>query len=54
MTLVGSNQGNYFENPTTCTKHTLKARVATQLIVTMTVPGYEQSQNGGLQSGKQG
>jgi hypothetical protein len=25
------NQGNYFENATTCSKHTLKTTVATQL-----------------------
>jgi len=29
--LVGSNQGNYFENATTCSKRTLKTTVATQL-----------------------
>ncbi len=28
---VGSNQGNYFENATACSKHTLKAILATQL-----------------------
>jgi hypothetical protein len=31
ITLVGSNQRNYFENPTACSKHTLKTTVATQL-----------------------
>jgi hypothetical protein len=31
ITLVGSNQGNYFENATTCSKRMLKTRVATQL-----------------------
>ncbi len=31
ITLVGSNQGNYFENATTCSKRTLKTTVATQL-----------------------
>jgi len=30
ITLVGSNQGNYFENATTCSKHMLKTRVTTQ------------------------
>ena len=30
-TLVGSNQLNYFENANTCTKRTLKTRVATRL-----------------------
>ena len=29
--LVGSNQGNYFENATACSKSTLKTTVATQL-----------------------
>jgi len=29
--LVGSNQGNYFENATTCSKRTLKMTVATKL-----------------------
>jgi len=29
--LVGSNQGNYFENATACSKRTLKTTVATQL-----------------------
>jgi len=28
---VGSNQGNYFENETACSKRKLKTRVATQL-----------------------
>jgi len=32
ITLVGSNQGNYFENATACCKRTLKTTVATQLI----------------------
>jgi hypothetical protein len=32
-TLVGSNQGNYFESATACSKPTLKTRVATQLKV---------------------
>jgi len=31
ITLVGSNQGNYFENATDCSKRTLKTTVATQL-----------------------
>jgi len=31
ITLVGSNQGNYFENATACSKRTLKTTVATQL-----------------------
>jgi len=31
ITLVGSNQGNYFENATACSKRTLKTIVATQL-----------------------
>ncbi len=31
MTLVGSNQGNYFENATACSKRMLKTTVATQL-----------------------
>jgi len=31
ITLVGSNQGNYFENATACRKRTLKTTVATQL-----------------------
>jgi len=31
ITFVGSNQGNYFENATACSKRTLKTRVATQL-----------------------
>ncbi len=31
ITLVGSNQGNYFENATECSKRTLKTTVATQL-----------------------
>jgi hypothetical protein len=31
ITLVGSNQGNYFENTTACSKRTLKTTVATQL-----------------------
>ncbi len=30
ITLVGSNQGNYFENTTACIKCTLKTTVATQ------------------------
>ncbi len=29
--LVGTNQGNYFENATVCSKRTLKTTVATQL-----------------------
>jgi len=33
ITLVGSNQGNYFENATACSKRTLKTTVATQLNV---------------------
>jgi len=31
ITLVDSNQGNYFENATACSKRTLKSTVATQL-----------------------
>jgi len=31
ITLGGSNQGNYFENATECSKCALKTRVATQL-----------------------
>jgi len=31
VTLVGSNQHNYFENANACSKHTLKATVTTQL-----------------------
>jgi len=31
ITLVGSNQGNYFEIATACSKRTLKTTVATQL-----------------------
>jgi len=31
ITLVDSNQGNYIENATACSKRTLKTRVATQL-----------------------
>ena len=31
ITLIGSNQGNYFENPTTCSKRMRKTLVATQL-----------------------
>ncbi len=30
FTLVGTNQGNYFENATACSKRTLKTTVATQ------------------------
>jgi len=30
ITLVGSNQGNYFENATVCSNRTLKTKVATQ------------------------
>jgi hypothetical protein len=29
ITLIGSNQGNYFENATACSKRTLKTAVAT-------------------------
>jgi hypothetical protein len=29
--LIGSNQGNYFENATACSKRTLETTVATQL-----------------------
>jgi len=29
--LIGSNQGNFFENATACSKRTLKTTVATQL-----------------------
>ncbi len=31
ITLVGLNQGNYFETATACSKRTLKKTVATQL-----------------------
>jgi len=31
ITLIGSNQGNYIENATACSKRTLKTTVATQL-----------------------
>jgi len=31
ITLLGSNQGNYFENAITCSKCTLKTLVTTQL-----------------------
>ncbi len=31
ITLVGSNQGNYFENATACSKRMRKTTVATQL-----------------------
>jgi hypothetical protein len=31
ITLVGSNQGNYFENENACSKRKLKTTVATQL-----------------------
>jgi len=31
ITLVGSNQGNYFENATECSKRMRKTTVATQL-----------------------
>jgi len=31
VSLVGSNQLNFFENANTCSKHTLKTTVATQL-----------------------
>jgi len=34
ITLVGSNQGNNFENATACSKRTLKTTVATQLKLT--------------------
>ncbi len=34
ITLFGSNQGNYFENATGCSKRTLKTPVATQLKAT--------------------
>jgi len=30
ITLVGSNQGNFFENANACSKRTLKTTVATQ------------------------
>jgi len=35
IALVGSNQGNYFENATVWTKRTLKTTVATQLKATI-------------------
>jgi len=31
ITLIGSNQGNYFENAIACSKRTLKTTVAMQL-----------------------
>jgi len=31
ITLVGSNQGNFFENETACSERTVKTTVATQL-----------------------
>jgi hypothetical protein len=31
ITLIGSNQGNYFKNTIACSKRTLKTTVATQL-----------------------
>jgi len=31
ITLIGSNQGNYFENATACSNRTLKTTVATEL-----------------------
>jgi hypothetical protein len=31
ITLVGSNQRNYLENATSCSKRSMKTRVATQL-----------------------
>ncbi len=31
IALVGTNQGNYFENENACSKRTLKTTVATQL-----------------------
>jgi hypothetical protein len=31
ITLVGSNQGNFFENATACSKRMMKTTVATQL-----------------------
>ncbi len=34
ITLVSSNQGNYFENATECSKRTLKTTAATQLYST--------------------
>jgi len=34
ITLVGSNQGNFFENAATCSKRMLKTLVATQLYAT--------------------
>ena len=36
ITLVGSNQGNYFENATACSKCMLKTTVATQLKLCIT------------------
>jgi len=34
ITLIGSNQCNFFENATSCSKRTLKTTVATQLYYT--------------------
>jgi len=38
ISLVGSNQGNYFENATACSKRTLKTTVATQLYFVIYYP----------------
>jgi len=38
ITLIGSNQGNYFENATACSKRTLKTIVTTQLYVLLCAP----------------
>jgi len=37
ITLVGANQGNYFENATACSKRTLKTTVATQLYTALKI-----------------
>ncbi len=38
ITLVGSNQGIYFENATACSKRMLKTTVATQLYLKLCLP----------------
>jgi hypothetical protein len=39
ITLIGSNQGNYFKKANACGKRTLKTTVATQLYVRMWMQG---------------
>ncbi len=43
ITLVGSNQGNFFENATACSKRTLKTTVETQLKVVYSRELFKQS-----------